>query len=325
MRASRYEREGAAAEVLLIGDIDDPADPGPGEVAVRIRLAALNPTDVKARSGATPRPIDGFQVPGMDGVGEIIAVGDGVDSARIGERVWLYFAALGSRWGSNAEVCVLPAHRAMPLPAGASDELGACLGVPAMTAHEVLTANGPVGGSTVLVQGGTGAVGHFAVQLARWMGATVIATAGSDDKCRRAIDAGAHYAVNYRSPDALDQIRALGPVDAVTEVDLASNLGLDLQVIRSGGSITTYAATSREPEIHTRQLMIANARLQFFLMYTWPADRLQQAAEHINQAIGEGALTALPIDRFALSDAVRAHELVESGHGGKTVIDFALA
>src|ERR1700751_1794515 len=153
MKAAVYRTNGPARDVLRVQDVDRP-EPGPGEVLVRVRVSGVNPTDFKTRAGATPRPIEEFQIPNMDGAGVIEAVGDGVDPGRTGERVWVWLAAFRRRWGTAAEYTVVPARQAVPLPDGASFELGACLGVPAMTAHRALFADGPVGGKTVLVAGG---------------------------------------------------------------------------------------------------------------------------------------------------------------------------
>src|SRR6266568_5372774 len=210
MKAALYRSTGKAADVLRVEEIDRP-EPGPGEVLVRVYASGVNPTDYKARSGAVPRPIDGFQVPHQDGAGAIEAVGAGVDPGRVGQRVWLYFAAAGRRWGTAAEWTVVPERQAVPLPDGASFELGATLGVPAMTAHYCLFADGPVAGRTVLVAGGAGAVGHFAIELAKRAGACVIATVSGPEKAALAAKAGADLVVNYRSPDAAQQVQAFAP------------------------------------------------------------------------------------------------------------------
>ncbi|HEY1322078.1 MAG TPA: NADPH:quinone reductase, partial [Streptosporangiaceae bacterium] len=201
MRAALYRDMGEAAEVFQVEEVDRP-EPGPGEVLVRVHASGVNPTDYKARSGAVPRPIDDFQIPHQDGAGVIEAVGAGVDPRRVGERVWLWLAAAGRRWGTAAEWTALPARQAVPLPDGASFELGASLGVPAMTAHYCLFSDGPVNGQTVLVAGGAGAVGHFAIELAKRAGARVVTTVSSPDKAALAEKAGADLVVNYRSPDA---------------------------------------------------------------------------------------------------------------------------
>jgi len=313
VRAASYDRYGPAAEVLTVREVDRPA-PAAGEVLVKVALSGVNPTDWKSRSGATPRPIDGFQIPHHDGAGVIEAVGDGVDPARTGQRVWLWLAAAGRRWGTAAEWTVVPQDQAVPLPDGASLELGASLGVPAMTAHWCLFADGPVSGKTVLVAGGAGAVGHFAIELAVRGGARVVATASTPEKLDLTRQAGAEHVVNYRDPDAADQIRAaVGQVDRVIEVALGANHALDLAVIKPGSTIVTYAAEPSDPLLPVRACMTANVVLRFILLYGVPRAALRRAAEDISAAVAGGALTELPVYRFPLSDIVAAHEWAEAG------------
>jgi NADPH:quinone reductase len=321
VRAAIYDRYGPAAEVLRVADVERP-EPGPGEVGVKVALSAINPTDWKSRSGATPRPIDGFQVPHHDGAGVIEAVGEGVDPARVGQRVWLWLAAAGRRWGTAAEWTVVPARQAVPLPDGASFELGACLGVPAMTAHWCLFADGPVTGKTVLVAGGAGAVGHFAIELAVRAGARVIATASGPEKAELARKAGAAHVVNYRDDDAADQIRAAaGPADRIIEVALGANLGLDLAVARPGSTVVSYAAEPTDPVLPVRACMTANLVLRFILLYGVPRDALDRAAADITAAVAEGALTELPVHaRFPLSEIVAAQQAAEAGPLGKVLV-----
>src|SRR5690348_10908863 len=258
VKAASYDRYGPAADVLRVAEMERP-EPGPGEVLVRVAFSGINPTDWKSRSGATPRPIDGFQIPHHDGAGVIEAVGDGVDPGRVGQRVWLWLAAAGRRWGTAAEWTVVPQEQAVPLPDGASLELGASLGVPAMTAHWCVFADGPVTGKTVLVAGGAGAVGHFAIELAARAGARVIATASSPEKAELARKAGAAHVVNYRDADAAEQIKAAGGrTDRVIEVALGANLALDLAVAKPGSMIVTYAAEPADPELPVRACMTAN-------------------------------------------------------------------
>ena len=320
MRAASYERYGPAAEVLEVRDVERPA-PGPGEVLVKVALSGVNPTDWKSRSGATPRPIDGYQIPHHDGAGVIEAVGEGVSPARVGQRVWLWLAAAGRRWGTAAEWTVVPEDQAVPLPDGASLELGATLGVPAMTAHWCLFADGPVTGKTVLVAGGAGAVGHFAIELAAWGGARVIATASGPQKAELARQAGAAQVVNYRDPGAADQIRAAaGRTDRVIEVALGTNLALDLAVASPGSTIVSYAAEPSDPVLPVRACMTANVVLRFVLLYGVPRPALRRAAEDINAALTAGALTGLPVHRFGLADIVAAHEAAEAGPLGKVLV-----
>ena len=320
MRAASYDRYGPAAEVLEVRDVERPA-PGPGEVLVRVALSGVNPTDWKSRGGSTPRPIDGFQIPHHDGAGVIEAVGEGVDPARAGQRVWLWLAAAGRRWGTAAEWSVVPEDQAVPLPDGASDELGASLGVPAMTAHWCVFADGPVAGKTVLVAGGAGAVGHFAIELAARAGARVIATASGPEKAELARKAGAAHVVNYRDADAADQIRAAaGQTDRVIEVALGANLALDLAVAKPGSMIVTYAAEPADPVLPVRACMTANLTLRFILLYGVPRPALRRTAQDLSAALAEGALTELPVHRFGLSDIVAAHQAAEAGALGKVLV-----
>ena len=282
--------------------------------------SGINPTDYKARSGAVPRPIDDFQVPHQDGAGVIEAVGPGVDAGRVGQRVWLYLAAAGRRWGTAAEWTVVPERQAVPLPDGASFELGASLGVPAMTAHYCLFSDGPVNGKTVLVAGGAGAVGHFAIELAKRAGARVVTTVSSPEKAALAQEAGADLAVNYRSPDAAEQIKAFGPVDRVIELALGANLQLDLAVIGPHATIVTYAAEAADPVLPARACMTANITLKFVLLYGVPMTALDQAAADITAALAVGALTGLPVHKFPLDEIAAAHEAAESGAVGKVIV-----
>ncbi|MFP5071982.1 NADPH:quinone reductase [Pseudonocardia nantongensis] len=328
MRAASYPREGAARDVLTVGDLATP-DPGPGQVRVRIRVSAVNPTDTKTRDGTTSRPFDDVRVPHQDGVGEIDAVGDGVDPSRIGQRVWVWLASPGghggdplAEWGTCAEYTVVPDRQATALPEDAPDDLGACLGVPAMTAYHCLFADGSLAGATVLVTGGAGAVGHYAIELARWAGATVVSTVSGPEKAELARAAGAHHVVNYREGDpAAAILDAAGPVDRVVEVSLAQNLEQDLRVLSDGGRIVSYAATPQDPVLPVRRLMTGNAGLRFVLLYGVRRDVLGDTARAITAAAGHGALSPLPIHRFGLDDVVAAHEAVERGTTGKVVVD----
>ncbi|HXW45815.1 MAG TPA: NADPH:quinone reductase [Streptosporangiaceae bacterium] len=320
MKAALYDRHGPAAETLRVAEVDRP-EPGPGQVRVRIELSGVNPTDWKSRSGATPRAIDGFQIPHHDGAGIIDAVGAGVDTGRVGERVWLWLAAAGSKWGTAAQWSVVPARQAVRLPEGASAELGASLGVPAMTAHRALFADGPVDGKNVLVAGGAGAVGHFAIELAKFHGARVAATVSGPEKAELAAEAGADLVVNYRDADAADQIRALAPqMDRIVELALGANLELDLALSGPRTHIVDYAAEPSDPVLPVRRCMNANVALRFILLYGVPADALDEAAADITRALEARALTELPITRFPLDQIVAAQEAVEAGAVGKVVV-----
>jgi NADPH2:quinone reductase len=322
MRAALYDRLGPS-DVLRVEEIERP-EPGPGQVRVRIHVSGVNPTDWKSRSGLTARPIRGFQIPNQDGAGVIDAVGPGVDQSRMGERVWVYLAAAGQRWGTAAEWSVVPAERAIPLPAGASFDLGASLGVPAMTAHRCVFADGPVDGTTVLVAGGAGAVGHFAVELGKWGGATVVATVSSEEKAGLARAAGADLVVNYRAEDVAARVADFSPaVDRIIEVALTANLDLDLAVAGPGATIVCYASTPSDPVLPVRALMNKNLLLRFVILYGVPAEALTRASTDITVALGAGRLSELPTSHYPLEEVARAHDAVEAGFTGKVLIDLA--
>jgi NADPH2:quinone reductase len=321
VKAAVYDRSGPAAEVLRVVDIERP-EPGPGEVRVRVSVSGINPTDVKSRGGATPRPIDGFQIPHQDGAGVIDAVGPGGPADRIGQRVWMYLAAAGRRWGTAAEWTVVPENHAVPLPDGVRMELGASLGVPALTAHHLVFADGPVKDTTVLVAGGAGAVGHFSLEFAAWGGAARLAsTASGPAKAELARLAGAGHVVNYTDPDAASQITAaVGPVDRIIEVALGANLRLDLAISRPGTVLACYAAEPSDPVLPVRACMTAGIVLRFMLLYALPQAAVDQGVADVGTALRAGALTELPEHTFSLDEIVAAHEAVEQGVSGKVLV-----
>jgi NADPH:quinone reductase len=322
MKAALYRAYGPAAESLRVVDVDPP-EPGPGEVRVRMQLSGVNPTDWKSRSGATPRPIDGFQVPHHDGAGVIDAVGAGVDGGRIGQRVWTWLAAAGNRWGTAAQWSVLPARRAVLLPDGATPELGASLGVPALTAHRALFADGPVDGKNVLVAGGAGAVGHYTIELAKFFGARVATTVSGRAKAELARQAGADLVVNYRDADAADQLRAFAPqMDRIVELAIGANLDLDLAVSGPDTHIVDYAAEVTDPVLPVRRCMNANVTIRFILLYGVSAEAIELAVTDISRAAAAGALTELPVTRFPLEQVASAHNAVERGAVGKVLVEI---
>jgi NADPH2:quinone reductase len=231
-------------------------------------------------------------------------------------------AAAGSRWGTAAQWSVVPSARAVPLPDGISAELGASLGVPAVTAHRCLFADGPVDGKTVLIAGGAGAVGHFAIELAKFAGARVVTTVSGAAKAELASKAGADLVVNYTEPTAAEQISSFGPVDRIVEVALGANLQLDLAVLSPGRQIVTYAAEPADPALPVRACMNANVVLRFVLLYGVPPEALQRAADDISAALSRGALTELPVHRFPLDDIVAAQDAVQHGAVGKVLVEL---
>jgi NADPH2:quinone reductase len=338
MKAIVYRTTGDP-DVLELAERDLPV-PGPGEVRVRVAVSGVNPTDWKTRSGAT-NPLQFPEVtPHLDGAGAIEAVGEGVDPGRVGQRVWLFMATAGRPTGTAAEFTVVPADRAVPLPDAVGFDVGASLGVPALTAHRALTVaeDGPrrlrpgaLDGKVVLAAGGAGAVGHAVIQLARWAGATVISTISGPEKARLATAAGAHHVINYREGDPAASIRGIAPdgVDIIAEVALGANLALDLAVLRTRGTISTYANDGGKPvEVDVRQNMMLNTRFQFLVLYTVGPEALAAAAEDVAAAVGDGALPVgeehgLPLVRFPLTRTADAHRAVERGAVGKVLVDVA--
>jgi NADPH2:quinone reductase len=340
MRAVVYEKTGDSS-VLQVVD-RDVAEPGWGTVRVRLAAAGVNPTDWKFRTGLSGPAELPFPevVPGQDGAGVVDAVGNGVTGLSVGDRVWLYLAQHERPTGTAQEYTVVPADRAVCLPDGASYDVGASLGVPAMTAHRALTVHedgpdrlspGALDGRTVLVTGGAGAVGHAAIQLARWAGATVVTTVSSKEKARLAEAAGAHHVVNYRDHDAAAEIRALAGdgVDLVVDVAVIQNAELVAQVLGPRGSVAVYANTGgTEVTLPVRGWMTLNARLQFVLVYTMGEKALRAAAEDVSAAAADQALEVgkdrgLPLIRFPLDQTAAAHDAVEQGAVGKVLIDIA--
>ena len=324
MRAAWYERTGAAADVLKVGELPIP-EPGAGEVRVRVVASGLNPTDVKARARAGSMPAPRV-IPHQDGAGVIDKVGPGVPATRVGERVWVYIVQWQRAWGTAAEYTVVPARLAVTLPGNTSFAEGACLGIPAVTAHRCLFADGPIAGQTVLVTGGAGAVGHYAVQLAKWAGARVIATVSSAEKAALAAAAGADHTVNYRAGDAAKEILALTGgtgVDRIVDVDFGGNLGVSVEVIKLDGVIASYASMGeREPKLPFYALMSKNVTVRPVLIYTMPEPAKDEGAADVLRLVEAGRLMHLIGARFPLERIVEAHEAQESGKvTGNIVVD----
>jgi NADPH2:quinone reductase len=315
-------------------------EPGPGEVRVAVQVSGVNPTDWKARRGSGRNGQLQFPevVPNQDGAGTVDAVGDGVDPARVGERAWLWEAAWQRADGTAQEYVVLPERQVVGLPDGVSFDVGASLGIPALTAHRCLTvsesgphrlAPGVLAGHTVLVAGGAGAVGHAAIQLARWAGARVITTVSSDEKAKLGHAAGANDVVNYLRSDAADQIRDLAPdgVDILVELAPAANAALDAAVLGANATVAVYATDGgNERGLAVDGLMSRNIRYQFVLVYTVPRTAKDEAVADVAAAVADGALpvgadAGLPLHRFALEQTTEAHAAVEGGAVGKVLID----
>jgi NADPH2:quinone reductase len=339
MKSIIYRETGDTSVLQLVDR--DLALPAPGEVRVKVAISGVNPTDWKSRSGSGSAKLPFPEVtPNLDGAGTVDAVGDGVQGLAVGDRVWVFLAAGSRPTGTAQEYTNLPAELVVPLPDSASFEVGASLGVPAMTAHRALTvaedgpsrlAPGALSGQVVLVAGGAGAVGHAAIQLARWAGATVITTVSGPAKAALATAAGAQHVLNYREQDVPAAVAEIAPdgVDLVVEVAAAANSGLDLEVLRTRGTVAIYANDGgSELTLAIGDNMVKNVRYQFVLLYTVGDAALANAAADITRALDDGALpvgeeAGLPLRAFPLADTGAAHQAVTDGFVGKVLIDVA--
>jgi NADPH2:quinone reductase len=337
MRAIEYSRTGTADVLKLVER--EQRSPGADEVAIRMVVSGVNPTDWKSRQGSAPGvPLPEPQVPGHDGAGIVEAVGTGVTNFAAGDRVWVWNAAYQRSEGTAQEVAIVPQSQVVALPGDTSFDAGASIGIPAMTAHRALTSReggpnqlgpGALTGTVVLVSGGAGAVGHAAIQLAVWAGATVLTTVSSSEKGELASAAGAHEVINYRTEDVAERVRSIAPAgaDVIVEVNAAANLALDLAILSVGGTISIYAGTpTDEAVLPIRAAMSANARLQFLLTYLTSDAQKSAAVAATTAALKAGALgigeeNGLPIIRFPLEKAADAHRAVENGAVGKVLID----
>lgn len=324
MRAAIYERTGPARDVLKLVDLPDP-EPGVGEVRVKVQFSGINPSDVKTRAGVRPTPTPFPRVPHSDGMGTIDKVGAGVDPRRIGEQVWLWNAAWDGRtMGTAAEFVTLPWTQAVALPQGVPGDAAACFGIPALTALHAVRTEGGTKGKTVLIAGGAGSVGHYAIQFACLSGAErVIATVSSPAKAELARAAGAHDVVNYRHEDVAQRVMALtggAGVDRVVEVDIAGNAKLNTALTRRGGEWVVYGTSATPFELDFGPLIANNLRLAFFMVYHLkPEDRLA-AIDLLHGWLASGKLQHNIATRLPLQDIASAQEIVESGAATGNVV-----
>jgi NADPH2:quinone reductase len=317
MRAAWFDRFGPAQDVLQVGDFDMPV-PGSGEVLVRLKTSAVNPSDVKKRAGSFPDLLDdGPVIPNSDGAGIVEAVGDGVPGSRVGERGWVYQAQFARRLGTAAQYVAIENSRAPVLPASADFEVGACLGIPAMTAHRCVFADGDVDGRSVLVTGGAGRVGYYAIQWASRANAKVIATASNEEDKSACIDAGAIAVVDHRADDFAEAVLQANDgqmVDRIVDVEFGANLATSLKVIRVGGTIATYSSTvAPEPKLPFFQVMYKDLTVRFVIVYAMPESAKQFAIADIARALEAGDLKHRIAARVSLDEIARANELVEGG------------
>ena len=315
MKAAWYENIGAAGEVLQVGETTDPT-PNAGEVLIEIKASGVNPSDVKTRAGARGELQFPQIIPHSDGGGVITAVGEGIDENRIGERVWIWNGAFGRAHGTCAEMIALPSEQAVSLPDETSYEAAACLGIPASTAYYGMLCDGSVENQTVLVTGGAGAVGYYGIQLAKWSGASVIATVSGDEKAAVASNAGADLIINYRDEDvvaAIEDFTNGEGVDRILEVEFGGNLSVSEQVIKSNGTIASYGSVAvMEPTLPFYNFMFKGVKLNSYLIYIVSESDRNTIVNGLNAAMNDRALTHLVSESYALDDIVNAHLSMES-------------
>ena len=317
MKAAWFEQFGPAREVLRVGEQAKPR-PAKGEVLVKVATSGVNPSDVKKRMGSAPNLLDqGPVIPHSDGAGVIEAVGEEVSDSRVGERVWVYQAQHERRLGTAAEYVALEESRAVELPGNTSFEVGACIGIPVMTAHRCVFADGPVEGQTLVATGGAGRVGHYAIQWAARAGARVIATASNEADAAMCMDAGAASVVNHREDDWAAQVVSANSgrrVDRVIDVEFGANLPSVLDMIRTSGTIVTYGSTVvTEPKLPFYQMMFMDLLVRLVIVYAMPESAKQAAIDDIDSALRENQLQHRIAHIVPLTEISRAHELIEQG------------
>lgn len=324
MKAAFYEAVGPAKEVLRIADIPEP-QPAPGEVRVRVQWSGVNPSDVKSRAGLRSKTLPFPRiVPHSDGSGVIDAVGEGVDRSRIGERVWVWNAAWGRAHGTACEALCLPQQQAVRLPDNVGGEAGACLGIPALTALHAVLMDGGVAGKTVLVAGGAGAVGHYAVQMASQLGAArVISTVSTPQKAAIAREAGADAVVNYKTEPLVQRMAELTQgqgVDRIIELDMATNAAANLDMLKPNGECVVYGSGASPMLVPFYPLIVKNLQLKFFMVYHLTAADRARATSTLTRLLERGALQHLIDQRLPLEQIAAAHERVESGQAVGNVV-----
>jgi NADPH2:quinone reductase len=316
VRAAYYESIGPASDVIRVGERPLP-DPGPREVRIRIHVSGVNPSDVKARAGARGALAYPYVIPHSDGAGIIDAVGSDVSPTRVGERVWTWNGAWRRPFGTCGEFVCLPSRQAVSLPSNTNFDAGACLGIPAMTACHAALGDGPLTGQTVLVTGGAGAVGHYAIQFAKWSGARVIATVSGMAKSQHAKSAGADHVINYREQDVVTVIKELtagAGVDRIVEVEFGGNLAVSNQVLKTGGVIAAYGSMAvPTPQLPFFPMMFNHTTVHLLLVYALNDKQRQYACGLINDALKAGILVSHIGARFALDETAQAHIAVEAG------------
>lgn len=324
MQAVWYNKFGSAENVLEVGEYQTP-EPAQGEVKVRIHASGVNPSDTKKRLGANPALLNnGPVIPNSDGSGEIVALGEGVNNRNIGERVWIYNAQFGRQEGTSAQFVCIPSNQAVWMPDNASYETGAMMGIPAMTAHRCVCADGSVDGQILLVTGGAGRVGYYATQWAKYFGATVIATGSSSKSVEHCKQAGADFVVGHPSNKTATEILEFTSgrkVDRIVDGDFGVNLPSVLDVLKTNGVIATYSSmTNMNPVIPFVRMMFMDITIRMVLVYAMPGEAKQQAIEDITDMLTGGNFDHRVAATFPLEQSAKAHNEIERGDNYGSVI-----
>jgi NADPH:quinone reductase len=322
MHAVWYDRQGPAAEVLVVGELPDP-EPGPAEVRVRLRFSGVNPGDTKKRRGwlGSTMPFPRV-IPHSDGAGTIDRVGDGVDPSRVGQRVWVYGAQSYRPFGTAAQYTLVPDSQAVDLPDEVDDQTAACLGIPGITAHRAVFADGPVAGTTVLVHGALGAVGSLAAQLAHWAGANVVVTVRQADDLSQLSGPAMTRAVALDQADPAQTIRSLAGngVDRIVEVAFSENVDLDAAVAKNNTVIAAYATRRDRPDFPFWPMLFDNITIRLIGSDDFSPEAKQQAATDLTTAARAGGLVVPIASPFPLEQAAAAHERVDSSNRQRVVL-----
>ena len=329
MRAACYEKTGTADEVLRVIEVPRPT-PAAGEVLVRVHASGVNPVDVKTRSGSRGGELPYPRIiPHSDGAGVVEALGEGVPPHRLGERVWLWNCCWGRAHGTAAEYVAAPSAMAVPLPDNTSFAAGACLGIPALTAWHAVAVDGGVSGKAVLVAGGAGAVGHYAIQFAKAAGARlIIASVSSDAKAKIALAAGADAVVNYRTENLVERVLAAtggSGVDRVIEVDGHANREQNPALVRPEGDIVVYGSGAADVAVPFRPSILKNLRYRFFIVFNLTAEDRASAQAGVTKLLAAGRLSHHLGPQFSLADIAAAHREVERGALGNVVVNVSPA
>jgi NADPH2:quinone reductase len=317
MKAVWYTRQGPPAEVLQFGEQPDP-HAAAGQVRVKVHASGVNPADTYRRGGRN-FPLEGsLVIPNSDGAGIVDEIGPDADPALLGRRVWLYNGQRSGRvLGTAAEYIALDADLVRELPDSASLLEGACLGIPAMTAHRAVTLGGELAGRA-------GAVGHYAIQWAKRFGARVVTTVSSPEKAAHAQAAGADLAVNYHTEDVAARVRAFtggAGLDHVVDLDFGANVAMLVPLMAINGAIAFYATRSNlQPVLPADNVMRRNLSIHGLVLNGAPLAARQRAQADIVRWLKEGGMQHTVSSVHPLPRTADAHAAVESGAKRGTVV-----